>query len=182
MKVDIQIESSSKVILNPKLSKETDNVIRGPADAHKVLKHFKKATGSRFTSRFTVTERSSGNHVYTDITSIESIDKVASDKKLGVLHKYLKRYGWKQVSGHKTSTGASIWEHKLSYLHLFIGPTIISSRGVGFTVEVIGTESDTYLRAMRKRHKHGPRTNKIHEALIKRGENPTVIRIASTGK
>lgn len=180
MKLSIQLESVSDVIFNPKPTKDTDNVLRDPKDAHKILKHLRRATGLRFKSRFTVQERSSGNHIYTDIASVESKDKDGSNKNLTLVYSYLKRNGWSLVKGHKTNVGASIWKHKLSYLHFFIGPTVLSRRGVGFSIEVVGTESDSYLRAMHRKHKHGPATNKIHEALKRQGENATVIRTAAS--
>ena len=44
MKVLISvIETRGRIIFNPPPTKETDNIIRGPSDARKVVHHFQKS-------------------------------------------------------------------------------------------------------------------------------------------
>lgn len=181
MKIRIY-KSESDVIFRPKKTTVTDKTVRGPEDVHKVLRHFKQYSGYGFGIRFYSSEIHDGT-IYKASTEILSQDTPTATDKRAKLEKYLKRSKWHKISF--TKAGSSFWKHKtLPYLTIMIGPTVISQRGVGFSVVAIGTDSEKYHKLLHKKTKPGKdvRINKIYDDMVDHGENPTIIRksVAST--
>lgn len=169
MKLSISVNSQSRgrIIFNPTSTKENDTVIRAPKDTRKVLYHFQKFARLQFPIRFWKKEAPGDEVVYSALAEIVSKDNDKAAKSLFMLEAYLKHNKWKLV---KTTRGNSIWTNpKLKFLSVVVTPFSVNSRGVSFTVEVIGLETKSWRKAERKRLgiKVGPKTNLIHEQYLK---------------